>query len=473
MTFRDSGEREFGYRDESARSDTQQFRPRPMTDGDPVRLYLQEIGKKSLLTAEQEIELGRRIEAGQVAARRAVAAIPMALTLLLEVGDRLRDNEVNGDKVIVLPEGGAVGGKEIRRVILMLSRVRGLNRQIAQLQSRSRDCRSQALREALAVTIARKRGAIQEIIGRLPLEATLIGRLVREARDHHARMVELAKVTRGGDIAAREELERLRSHIGLPESELGGILERVERSEQIVEHAKAELTEANLRLVVSVAKRYRSSGIPLLDLVQEGNIGLMKAVDRFQYRRGFKFSTYATWWIRQAITRSIANDARTIRLPVHKVETLSRVSRVKRMLADQVGREPTAEEVARGAGMPAAQVRLLFEASRHPVSLHAPVGEDAELSEFIEDPATASAVESVASRELAAQIELALATLTPREEAVLRLRFGMGEGDEHTLEDVGRYFSVTRERIRQVEGMALRKLRRPRRGRDLHSFVGG
>jgi RNA polymerase primary sigma factor len=269
----------------------------------------------------------------------------------------------------------------------------------------------------------------------------------------------------------RTELGELEKQAGLDRKALPAALREIERHDRIVRQAKKELMEANLRLVVSVAKRYLGSELTLLDLVQEGNIGLMKAVDRFQYRRGFKFSTYATWWIRQAITRAIADHSRTIRIPVHMVETLNRISRVNRALVNEMGREPTPEELAQKTGVPARKVRLILESSRKPLSLETPIGEDSELGDFLEDKQAESPNDNLITQDLTTQVERALSTLSPKEKEILRLRFGIGDEGEHTLEEVGRRFSVTRERIRQIETKALRKLRHPLRGRALKAFV--
>jgi RNA polymerase primary sigma factor len=299
------------------------------------------------------------------------------------------------------------------------------------------------------------------VLENLPLKPALVDQLVTDIR-------RLAKSMAG---KGRGELRHIEESVGLPRKALLASLSEIEEHDRVVRQAKKELMEANLRLVVSVAKRYLGSELSLLDLVQEGNIGLMKAVDRFQYRRGFKFSTYATWWIRQAITRAIADHSRTIRIPVHMVETLNRISRVNRSLVNEMGREPTPEELAQHTGVPARKVRLILESSRKPLSLETPIGDDSELGDFLEDKGAESPNDSLITQDLTTQVERALSTLSPKEKEILRLRFGIGEAGEHTLEEVGRRFSVTRERIRQIETKALRKLRHPLRGRALRAFV--
>ena len=447
--------------------------PLPAKGEDPVRLYLKEIGKVPLLTAQQEVQIGRRIEVGQIALRRALSGIPMAVRSLLDVGDRLRHGEMPADDVMVLAEGGELEPKAVRPVQLAFARVRRLERKIVRLEESLTDKRrSAASRAAVLRTIGVHREAIQKIVAEMPLKPALIDDLVGKMRRHCRRLNELAdEVRRNRTAGGTRELKQREQEAGLPRKTLGVLLQQIEESDRTVRQAKRELMEANLRLVVSVAKRYLGSDLSLLDLVQEGNIGLMKAVDRFQYRRGFKFSTYATWWIRQAITRAIADHSRTIRIPVHMVETLNRISRVNRNMINEMGREPTPEELAQRTGVPAKKVRLILESSRKPLSLETPIGEDSELGDFLEDKSAGSPNDSLLSQDLTSQVERALATLSPKEKEILRLRFGIGEEGEHTLEEVGKRFAVTRERIRQIEAKALRKLRHPLRGRNLRAFI--
>ncbi|MGH7326059.1 MAG: sigma-70 family RNA polymerase sigma factor [Candidatus Rokuibacteriota bacterium] len=461
--------------EEAASVPEEMLQASPARGEDPVRLYLKEIGKVPLLTARQEVEIGRRIEMGQIALRRALVAIPMALRELLAVADRLRHGDVAADDVIVLPEGGEIDAVEIRRVLNAFARIRRLEREIARLEEAlGARRRSAATRQNYAKWIVANREGIQKIVADLPLKPALIDGLVGRVQRHCQSIEKLGQEAQrrgAAGAAAARELRRQEREVGLPRRKLQAVLGEIVRSDRVVRQAKKELMEANLRLVVSVAKRYLGSDLSLLDLIQEGNIGLMKAVDRFQYRRGFKFSTYATWWIRQAITRAIADHSRTIRIPVHMVETLNRISRVGRSMVNELGREPTPEELAQRTGVPAKKVRLILESSRKPLSLETPIGEDSELGDFLEDKSAGSPNDSLLSQDLTTQVERALGTLSPKEKEILRLRFGIGEEGEHTLEEVGKRFAVTRERIRQIEAKALRKLRHPLRGRNLKAFV--
>jgi RNA polymerase primary sigma factor len=439
------------------------LRPSPSEGEDLVRLYLKEIGKVPLLTAEQEVEIGRRIEAGQSNLKRAIGSVPWAVSRLLELADRVRREEAPLDDLILLPEGGEPRPDEIRPLLAIFTRIRRLGAEIRRLEEALGDRRrSKATRANYQKWIAKNRETIQRLVESLPLKPALLDQLVGEVRRLTRRIRALSTGT---------ELRDLQAQVGLPRRALLAVVDEIDRHDRVVRRAKRELMEANLRLVISVAKRYLGSDLSLLDLAQEGNIGLMKAVDRFQYRRGFKFSTYATWWIRQAITRAIADHSRTIRIPVHMVETLNRISRVNRSLVNEMGREATPEELAQRTGVPAKKVRLILESARKPLSLETPIGEDSELRDFLEDKSAESPNDSLINQDLTLQVERALSTLSAKEREILRLRFGIGEEGEHTLEEVGRRFSVTRERIRQIETKALRKLRHPLRGRALRSFI--
>jgi len=439
------------------------LRPSAPEGEDPVRIYLKEIGKVPLLTAAQEVAIGRRIEAAQVRLRGALGNIPMAVEKLLTLMDRIRRGEVPLDDVILLPDGGEPEPEQLKPIFATFGRIRRLERETQRLQSALRDKRrSAASRANYNKWIAENRAAIRGLAEKLPLKPALVDEIVTDIRRLAERM---------RDLRSGQDLRAIETQVGLRRKPLMAALSEIERHDRVVRQVKKELMEANLRLVVSVAKRYLGSELGLLDLVQEGNLGLMKAVDRFQYRRGFKFSTYATWWIRQAITRAIADHSRTIRIPVHMVETLNRISRVNRALVNEMGREPTPEELARRTGVPARKVRLILESSRKPLSLETPIGEDSDLGDFLEDKTAESPNETLITQDLTTQVERALSMLSPKEKEILRLRFGIGDEGEHTLEEVGRRFSVTRERIRQIETKALRKLRHPLRGRALKAFV--
>jgi RNA polymerase primary sigma factor len=397
--------------------------PRPAAE-DPVRLYLGEMGRVPLLRPEQEVELGRRIESGQTELKRAFGAIPSVVRELVDIGDSLRRGARDAADVIVLADGTELSREALEPILRSFARLRRYAR-----------------------APAAHREAIQAIVGDLPLKPALVDDLVARVRE----------------LSAKEA--------GLPERRLRALLARIEASAAAVRQAKQELTEANLRLVVSIAKRYLRSGMPLLDLVQEGNLGLLRAVDRFQYRRGFKFSTYATWWIRQAISRAIADRGRTIRIPVHVVETLNRVTRASRELTAGLGREPTPEEIARRTRVPAERVRFVLETSPKTVSLQTPIGEDTALGDLLEDTSMATPTDELETRDLSRELERALAELKPKEREILRLRFGIGGQEARTLEQIGDRYGLTRERIRQIEMKALGKLRRQRLAAGLHVFV--
>jgi RNA polymerase primary sigma factor len=417
-------------------ADLQESEPKAAHE-DLTRTYLREIGKTRLLTPAREVEIGQRIEAGQIELRRALATIPVALRALLDLADRVRIRRAPIDDLLVFPEVSEPSAEHVRVALAVFSRVKRLG---------------------TATAVARQK--IQDLVSTFPLKPSVADDLVKqlEALDDQLQRRERAPATAG----RATEMAALVKHIGLSRARFREQLARVRACDRIVRDAKREMIEANLRLVVSVAKRYLRSGMPLLDLVQEGNLGLIKAVDRFQYRRGFKFSTYATWWIRQSITRGIADRERTIRLPVHVVERMHGLSRARQALSEKLGREPTIEELASQMRIPVEKVRLLVEAPRPPISLETPIGadDDRALGELIEDTQLAPPDTTLLRDAVTAHVARALATLPAKEREVLRLRFGVGTEREHTLEEIGVRLSLTRERIRQIEKAALHRLLR-------------
>jgi len=436
-------------------------------DVDLVRVYLQHIGKRKLLKAAEERTIGERIENAQRDLVTMLGDVPPAVQTLMALADRIRTKGDPAAELILLPEGGELKAEHIAPVLTAFARIKRrrciIDNAKAKLETPRLGVKASAQLES---QIERTRKAIAGELAAQPIRPSLVDVIVTELRHVDEEFRALEQLPREQRLKRCQELE---ARVALSRAEFRKRFARVQASEDTVREEKRFLMEANLRLVVSIAKRYMNRGLSFLDLIQEGNLGLMKAVDRFQFRRGFKFSTYATWWIRQAITRAIADHGRTIRLPVHVIESLNRLEKERKSLRSEHGRDPSPDDLAERLKMPVAKVRLLLDAQKTPYSLEMKVGEDenTELGDLLRDTSIRSPEEATLEGDLTNEVTLALAPLSDREKEVLRLRYGLGTDREYTLEEIGRRLSVTRERVRQIESRALQKVRAAKSGHAL------
>jgi len=465
---------------------------------DPVRLYLREMGVVPLLTREGEVAIAKRIERGKIKMQKAISRSPVAIAELLKIGGELAEGELSIREVVTFNEQDGITEEKIEEyhtytLETIAETAKTFKKTNTLYEKFLAEPKRSPKQPKLRRKLSRQRIELSQLVRLLEFTPKIQDRLVytmKQAKTEaqttereieklsrsleRKRKAEEIKETEKQLRAAKRRLSQLEDQHNQPAVEIKRAVLNVMIGDSEAQQAKKELVEANLRLVVSIAKKYTNRGLQFLDLIQEGNIGLMKAVDKFEYRRGYKFSTYATWWIRQAITRAIADQARTIRIPVHMIETINKLIRTSRALVQELGREPTSEEIAKKMDIPPSKVRKVLKIAQEPISLETPIGEeeDSHLGDFIEDKTIQNPSEAVININLREITEEVLKTLTPREEKVIKMRFGLGpNGSEHTLEEVGQHFAVTRERIRQIEAKALRKLRHPSRSRKLKAFL--